>query len=97
MSSTKTNKIIIAVIISLVVIIGIAFSIVRSCNSAVKPPTVPNKIVKHEKMTKEITNEKQVSSSEVYLKADVVVANVTLKENTTKDQAKVIESNMLKS
>ncbi|MFT5871810.1 MAG: hypothetical protein ACI8WT_000734 [Clostridium sp.] len=92
MSITKTNKI----KISLVVIIGLAviasgvFLMTRNNNLSVKPPKEPNIIVKHEDMNNELKNEKQVASGEVYLKSDVVVANITLKEDITKDQAKVL-------
>ncbi|MBU3190280.1 hypothetical protein K9O30_01885 [Clostridium bowmanii] len=102
MSNIKANKI----KISLVVLIGLAiiasgvFLMGRNSDSSVKLPKDPTIIVKHKDMNKELKNEKKVASGEVYLKSDVVVANITLKENTTKDEAKVLATkyaNELKS
>jgi predicted DNA-binding protein YlxM (UPF0122 family) len=47
-------------------------------------------------MTKQINTEKQVSKSEVYLKSDVAVANITLKENITKAEAKEVAAKYAK-
>ncbi|MBW9156990.1 hypothetical protein [Clostridium tagluense] len=97
MNMTKKNKTIISLsVISLVIILGVIFSMIKGGGPSVKAPKEPNKIVKHEEMTKELKSEKQVSSGEVYLKSDVVVANITLKQNTTKDQAKELANKYAK-
>ncbi|MBZ9625197.1 hypothetical protein G9F71_020350 [Clostridium sp. FP2] len=97
MNMTKRNKTIISLsVISLVIILGVIFSMIKGSGSSVKAPKEPNKIVKHEKMTKELKSEKQVSSGEVYLKSDVAVANITLKQNITKDQAKELANKYAK-
>jgi|GEM_PF-4553065 len=87
----KINKNIISLsAISLFVIIGAAFFIIRGGGPSVKPPTEVNKIVKQEEVTNELKSENQVLTGEVYLKSNVSVANITLKANITKEAAKVL-------
>ncbi|MGK0467404.1 hypothetical protein, partial [Clostridium sp.] len=91
MNTAKRNKIIIgSSIIGLILIIGIVSSMIRGAAPSVNPPKEANKIVKHAEMDKELKSEKEVSAGDVYLKPDVAVANITVKENITKEQAKVL-------
>lgn len=54
----------------------------------VKPPKEANKTVNHEKMTKQLKEENGVADGKVYLKSDIVKADIKIKDNIDQNTAK---------